>query len=194
MSHSSPAPHRPRRNHGATPPSSPLLPPVSLIHCIVFCIFLAPQLLLQAGVFATFSSILQALPFLAFQMPLDVARRQLASWRRGRAEHQRPSLFEDIVLSCVCWAFINMDPRVGRVFFSRPVALPFFRFRQLMALGVSGLFRAVVSYGQSFMAYILPPFASPLIRPAEKPSAPTLHWREHHDVRQILRSTFLTAD
>ncbi|ERS99773.1 hypothetical protein HMPREF1624_03137 [Sporothrix schenckii ATCC 58251] len=156
MSHSSPAPHRPRRDHDATPPPV-LLPPVSLLHCLVFCVCLAPQLLLQAGIRATFASILQALPFLVLQMPLDVAHRQLAGWRRGRAEQQqqqqRPSLFEEVVLCCVRWAFIHTDPHVGRVFFSRSVALPFHRFRQLQALGAGGGF--VLGSSHFYLEFLL---------------------------------------
>ncbi|KJR85848.1 uncharacterized protein SPSK_09131 [Sporothrix schenckii 1099-18] len=195
MSHSSPAPHRPRRDHDATPPPV-LLPPVSLLHCLVFCVCLAPQLLLQAGIRATFASILQALPFLVLQMPLDVAHRQLAGWRRGRAEQQqqqqRPSLFEEVVLCCVRWAFIHTDPHVGRVFFSRSVALPFHRFRQLQALGAGRLVRAALSHALSFTTFLLPPFAASLMPwPRPRPVS-ILRWREHHD--EHFRGMWITYD
>ncbi|CAK7220316.1 hypothetical protein SBRCBS47491_004146 [Sporothrix bragantina] len=157
MSRSSPARRQPPHNHGSsTPPPRPpqpqppaLLPPVSLLDCVVFCVCLAPQLLLQAGPWATFACILRALPFLAFRMPVDVARRQWTA--RRQRQRQRPSIFEDIVLCCVRWAFVHMPPRVGRVFFSRPVALPFFQFRQLRHDGVWRTFRAAASYMLSLL-------------------------------------------
>lgn len=39
------------------------LGPVSYLDCIVFCIFLAPQLVWQAGLVPTVLCVLQALPF-----------------------------------------------------------------------------------------------------------------------------------
>ena len=139
MRRSSPTRCRSPHNHGASPPSPPspppLLPPVSLLDCCAFCVCLAPQLLMQAGVWATFVCILRALPFLVFQMPVDVARRQwtaraLRRQQQQKEQQQSPSVFEDVVLCCVRWAFVHVPPHVGRVFFSRPVALPFFLFRQ----------------------------------------------------------------
>ncbi|KAI1155987.1 Alpha/Beta hydrolase protein [Nemania diffusa] len=44
---------------------------------------------------------------------------------------QQASPFEDVVIRCVRYAFANISPNVGRVFFSKPVALPFLRFRML---------------------------------------------------------------
>jgi hypothetical protein len=41
-----------------------LLRPVSYLDCIVFCIFLAPQLILNVGWFETVITVLQVLPFL----------------------------------------------------------------------------------------------------------------------------------
>jgi hypothetical protein len=53
------------------------LGPVSLLDCIVFVIFLAPQLILQAGLFRTVSVALKALPFLC-NAPLPTARRPVS--------------------------------------------------------------------------------------------------------------------
>jgi acetyl esterase/lipase len=44
---------------------------------------------------------------------------------------RRASLFEDVVVRCVRYAFANIPPRVGRVFFAREVSLPFLWFRLL---------------------------------------------------------------
>ena len=41
------------------------------------------------------------------------------------------SLFEDLVVSCVRYAFSNIPANVGRVFFSKHVAMPFLRWRML---------------------------------------------------------------
>lgn len=44
---------------------------------------------------------------------------------------QQASWFEDIVIRCVRYAFAYIPASIGRVFFSKHVALPFFRFRML---------------------------------------------------------------
>lgn len=41
-----------------------ILGPISYLDCIVFCVFLAPQLLLELGLIETIQIILQVLPFL----------------------------------------------------------------------------------------------------------------------------------
>jgi hypothetical protein len=41
------------------------------------------------------------------------------------------TLFEDLVVRCVRWAFKYVAPDVGKVFFSKHVALPFLRWRML---------------------------------------------------------------
>jgi len=98
-----------------------ILGTVSLLDCLVFVLFLTPQLVLQAGLFPTAETVLRALPFLLVTLPTDLARTRT-----------RPrSWFQDVVLRCVRWAFVNMPPRVGRVFFTRRVVVPFLRFRLL---------------------------------------------------------------
>ena len=44
---------------------------------------------------------------------------------------KRATLFEDFVVRCIRYAFAEMPAKIGRVFFSKPVALPFLRFRML---------------------------------------------------------------
>ena len=44
---------------------------------------------------------------------------------------QNATLFQDLVIRCVRYAFANIPAVIGRVFFSKPVALPFFRWRLL---------------------------------------------------------------
>lgn len=45
------------------------LGPVSYLDCIVFCVFLAPQLVWRVGFFDTVFCVLQALPFVREYMP-----------------------------------------------------------------------------------------------------------------------------
>ncbi len=44
---------------------------------------------------------------------------------------RQASPFQDLVIRCVRYAFANLPAEVGKVFFSKAVALPFFRFRLL---------------------------------------------------------------
>lgn len=44
---------------------------------------------------------------------------------------QRASPFQDIVIRCVRYAFAQIPAKIGRVFFSKAVALPFLRFRMI---------------------------------------------------------------
>ena len=44
---------------------------------------------------------------------------------------QRATVFQDIVIRFVRYAFANMPAWLGRVFFSKGVSLPFLRFRML---------------------------------------------------------------
>ncbi|KAI1815314.1 Alpha/Beta hydrolase protein [Poronia punctata] len=109
-----------------------ILGPVSYLDCAVFCIFLTPQLLLQVGVFETISVVIQCLPFLLVQLPFGFIRERYLSRRADQPLFvQQASPFEDFVIRCVRHAFANVDPKVGRVFFSKPVTLPFLRFRML---------------------------------------------------------------
>lgn len=48
-----------------------LLGPISYLDCLVFCIFLAPQLILDVGLFETIKVVLQTLPFLGmYDLPI----------------------------------------------------------------------------------------------------------------------------
>ncbi|KAH8782935.1 Alpha/Beta hydrolase protein [Diaporthe sp. PMI_573] len=109
-----------------------LLRPVSYLDCIVFCIFLAPQLILNVGWFETVITVLQVLPFLVFELPVTFLYERY--WLK-KAERpvfvQKASPFEDFVVRCVRYAFANIPPKVGRVFLGKKVALPWLRWRLL---------------------------------------------------------------
>jgi hypothetical protein len=65
------------------------------------------------------------LPFSFLYERFFVSREQRAPFV------QVASPFEDFVVRCVRYAFAKLPPKVGRVFFSKAVALPFLRFRML---------------------------------------------------------------
>ncbi|CAJ2506167.1 Uu.00g002970.m01.CDS01 [Anthostomella pinea] len=109
-----------------------ILGPVSYLDCIVFCVFLALQLLIHVGLIETVGVVLQCLPFLLFKLPYGfIHERYLVKPADQTPFVQQASQFEDFVIRCVRYAFANVPPKVGRVFFSKPVALPFLRFRML---------------------------------------------------------------
>lgn len=67
-----------------------------------------------------------------YQLPVSFVYEHLFQCREEQTPFvRRASGFEDFVVRCVRFAFAHIPPRVGRVFFSRPVALPFLRFRML---------------------------------------------------------------
>ncbi|EJT72642.1 hypothetical protein GGTG_09502 [Gaeumannomyces tritici R3-111a-1] len=108
-----------------------LLGPVSYLDCLVFCVFLAPQLIYQAGLADTVACALRCLPFILYRLPRDFLRDRFASSGRLTPFAQRADGFEDFVIRCVRYAFANVPPRIARIFFDRNVALPFLRWRML---------------------------------------------------------------
>ncbi|KAF2001578.1 alpha/beta-hydrolase [Amniculicola lignicola CBS 123094] len=112
-----------------------ILGQISYLDCVVFLAFLAPQLLLQIGLLRTLSWLVPALPSLVFQVlviPYQFVReRYLTPHEHQSPFVQRATVFQDIVVRFVRFAFAFMPPWLGRVFFSKPVALPFLRFRML---------------------------------------------------------------
>lgn len=131
-----------------------ILGQISYLDCIVFLIFLAPQLLLQINTFELLLCIIQALPFFCkrlprwillilyllalsdhqsvFQLPYQIITERVNTPRRHRSPFvKQASPFQDFVIRCVRYAFAKFPAKIGRVFFSKPVALPFLRFRML---------------------------------------------------------------
>ncbi|RYP17522.1 hypothetical protein DL765_004486 [Monosporascus sp. GIB2] len=109
-----------------------ILGPVSYLDCIVFCIFLTPQLLIHVGLLKTVSIVLRCLPFLLIRLPYEFIHERFFVSRNDQTPFVRNATpFEDFVIRCVRYAFANIPPGIGRVFFSKPVALPFLRFRML---------------------------------------------------------------
>ncbi|KUJ19072.1 alpha/beta-hydrolase [Mollisia scopiformis] len=109
-----------------------ILGQVSWLDCFVFLIFLAPQLIWHVGFFPTLFCGLQALPFLVIKLPLSLLYERLLLNREQQSPFvQQASWFEDVIIRCVRYAFAYIPAQIGRVFFSKLVALPFLRFRML---------------------------------------------------------------
>ena len=67
-----------------------------------------------------------------FQLPYAfISERYLTSKKDRSPFIRQASPFQDFVIRCVRYAFAYFPARIGRVFFSKPVALPFMRFRML---------------------------------------------------------------
>ncbi|KAK4448564.1 Alpha/Beta hydrolase protein [Podospora aff. communis PSN243] len=106
------------------------LGPVSYLDCLVFCILLALNLLWYAGLADTVICVVRALPFLLFELPVSFIRERYLRWPEERSLFvQKATPFEDFVIRCVRYAFANISPQVGCVFFTETVARPFLRFR-----------------------------------------------------------------
>lgn len=107
-----------------------LLGSVSWLDIIVFLGFAAIYLLRDIGLLDTLICAIQALPFLVLQLPVDIVReRYLTAKKHQLPFTQRTTLFQDLVVRCMRYAFSNVPSRITRVFFTRGVALPFLRFR-----------------------------------------------------------------
>ncbi|KAH8589274.1 Arylacetamide deacetylase-like protein [Bisporella sp. PMI_857] len=121
-----------------------ILGQVSWLDCFVFLIFLAPQLIYHVGFFSTLFCGIAALPFLpVFKLPKGFIKERFLT----RYEHRNPfvqqaSWFEDITVRCVRYAYRYIPTHICRVFFSKPVALPFLRFRMLR----HGYFRSPIHW------------------------------------------------
>ncbi|KAK5164722.1 hypothetical protein LTR04_001669 [Oleoguttula sp. CCFEE 6159] len=109
-----------------------ILGQIAYIDIAVFLVFLTPQLIIHAGLWETAKVGIQALPFLLGRLPYHYVKERFFTPRHERTPFvQRAYLFQDFVIRCVRYAFANMPSSIGKVFFSKGVALPFLRFRML---------------------------------------------------------------
>ncbi len=128
-----------------------ILGQISYLDCVVFLILLAPQLLFRVNIFELIVCVLQALPFfckmamstfifmtsrlmcvIVLQLPHTFISERYLTPRKDRSPFvKQASPFQDFVIRCVRYAFAHLPAKIGRVFFSKPVALPFMRFRML---------------------------------------------------------------
>jgi len=127
-----------------------ILDQISYLDCLVFLLFLAPQLLIRVGLWRTARWLLPALPSIcksslttrAIFIILIMVQGILIPYQFIRDRYYRPiglrssfaqraTFFQDLVIRYVRYAFRYMPASMGRVFLSKDVALPFLRFRML---------------------------------------------------------------
>lgn len=110
----------------------PILSAISFVDCGVFVLCLIPQLFLQAGLYNVLLIVVKVLPFLLFQLPVQLFHERYYLPEPEQSPFCRnATLFQDIVIRCVRYAFAYIPASIGRVFFSKKVAYPFFRWRLL---------------------------------------------------------------
>ena len=69
---------------------------------------------------------------LVIQLPYSFIKERYFIPKSSRSPFiNQASPFQDFVIRCVRYAFAHFPSRIGRIFFSKPVALPFLRFRML---------------------------------------------------------------
>lgn len=106
----------PRNSSGTSAPS-----PRRVVRCWL-CRFLVAPPLFHTHTFHADSS--------KVTLPFAIIKER--HWQtQGGLFVQRATFFEDSVIRCVRYAFANVPARIGRVFLSKGVALPFFWFRLL---------------------------------------------------------------
>ncbi|KAL8933177.1 MAG: hypothetical protein Q9216_006486 [Gyalolechia sp. 2 TL-2023] len=109
-----------------------ILGQISYLDCFIFLVFLAPQLLLHVNIFQLLACVLKAIPFVLFQLPYQLCYERYFIRKPERSPFvQHASIFQDLVIRIVRYAFAFIPAKIGRVFFSKGVALPFLRFRML---------------------------------------------------------------
>ena len=108
-----------------------ILTQISYLDCVVFLIFLAPQLLLRVNLFELLVCILKALPFfckgsfstflayilriVVFQLPYGfISERYLTQKKHQSPFVKQASPFQDFVIRCVRYAFARFPANIGR--------------------------------------------------------------------------------
>ncbi|KAL1301554.1 hypothetical protein AAFC00_005792 [Neodothiora populina] len=109
-----------------------MLNQISYLDCLAFLVFLAPQLLIHVGLYEVLKCVLRALPFFVIKLPFRFVRERYFTRYEDKTPFcQHASPFQDFVIRCVRYAFAYIPASIGKVFFSRPVALPFLYWRML---------------------------------------------------------------
>lgn len=66
------------------------------------------------------------------RLPFDIVReRYLTVAKHQLSFIRRTTLFQDLIIRCMRYAFSNIPSRITRVFFTRDIVLPFLKFRML---------------------------------------------------------------
>ncbi|QIX00067.1 hypothetical protein AMS68_005584 [Peltaster fructicola] len=140
--------------------------------CAVFLLALIPQLLLHVPILELLQCAAIAVPFIGTStecragllltqevlvMPLQlIHERYLTPKKQQSLFIQQATVFQDVVIRCVRFAFANIQSSIGKVFFSKWVSLPFMRYRMLR----NGILQSPVHYrevdtGRSKCIYIV---------------------------------------
>ena len=107
-----------------------ILGQISYFDCVAFLVFLIPQLLLNVPTIDLLKTGFQALPFLLLQLPYQYASERYFTPQSQRSPYVRQATyFQDLIVRVVRYAFAGIPASIGRVFFSKKVALPFMKFR-----------------------------------------------------------------
>ncbi|PGH23905.1 hypothetical protein AJ80_01967 [Polytolypa hystricis UAMH7299] len=107
-----------------------ILGPITFIDCIVFVILLAPQLIIHAGLYQTVKYASRSLPFLVLYLPTELFKSRYLTRPDQRPRFfQHATVFQEVMIRTVKYAFSAIPPHVTRVFLSKGVALPFTYFR-----------------------------------------------------------------
>lgn len=107
-----------------------ILSTISYLDCAIFVLLLVPQLLLNVSIFTLIFAGLRILPFFVLTLPFSLLRDRYWTTRHRQPPFvQHATFFQDLVIRCVRYAFANFPAAIGRIFFSKAVALPFMRFR-----------------------------------------------------------------
>ncbi|KAK6501695.1 hypothetical protein TWF481_009521 [Arthrobotrys musiformis] len=107
---------------------------VSWLDCLVFVGFLIPQLIIDphAGIVKVVSWLLTAIPYFVYTLPCSIFRDNILLFKNERPDYVNNStLFQELVIRLVRYAFANLPSDIGRVFFKKEVVMPFYRFRLL---------------------------------------------------------------
>lgn len=110
-----------------------MIRPISWLDILFFCIFLLPNLFLQLPIRDFLIVCCLAIPYriastnLLIMIVLFILPIQLIYDRLTTASEW--TLFQNLALRCVHFAFANLSPSVGRVAFSENQSFPFARFR-----------------------------------------------------------------
>lgn len=85
-----------------------------------------------------------------FLLPYQLIRERYFTKKQSQSPFtQNATIFQDVVVRCVRYAFASIPAAIGRVFFSKWVAYPFFRFRLLRHgyLRCPMFYQEVIRYG-----------------------------------------------
>lgn len=104
------------------------LPPISAADIVFYLVLLTAHFLLHGPVLLTIATVLRCIPFLLLKLPFQLVR---ARWFYQHGNRPQGAIFQQVVLRCMKYGFINLPTSVARGFFEASVIIPFYTFRLL---------------------------------------------------------------